>query len=84
MLRLILEFRYQQSKIDLEVPGEIPVKQLLEMLEKALSEPHSSPVQWVLRDYYSGKILDLSRSLLEQGIYDGSSLEIISGSAIEG
>lgn len=94
MVRVIIELYYgpDRQRIDLEVPAEISLDILCEMLVEALNLPSAevSHSGWVLKDSHLDKIIypppadqHTIPTLLELGLLDGSTLILEPGNQIQ-
>ncbi len=64
------------SSIDLELPGDVPIRDLLAELTKLWEPPAEEPTEplhWML-SREGGGVLDAARTLIECGVMDGAVL----------
>jgi hypothetical protein len=67
----------QQRRVDLEVPGDIPIRDLLpKLLEICGSSPYNTPSLWRLGRYEAPSFFETSASLNAVGAVDGDLLAL--------
>ncbi len=79
MWRVIVTVRHRhdQAGIDLEVPAEVPLTHLTRLISDALNWDNGTPgcpVDYIIREARSGRILPQQSSLAELNLWDGSCL----------
>ncbi len=71
---LLVTVQGTRRKLDVELPGDVPVGELLPLLLQMCGMSRSDPDKWAVSLSGTGRLLQARRTLFENRIFDGAVL----------